>query len=339
MTSKQRILGIVLLAAMYACSPSKERKTTGSIERIDPTLESILSPDAKIEILADGFDWTEGPLWVEDKKMLLFSDIPPNKIFKWTEEKGVELYLTPSGFTGEKTESDEPGSNGLLLDDEGNLVLCQHGDRRLATMMAPLDSPKAVFETIADRFDGKRLNSPNDAVFYDYDYYLTDPAYGLAKKLDDPEKEIPFQGVYRASANGVVTVLVDSITNPNGIAFSPDHKYLYIANSNPERAKWYRYNVAKDSAGNVRLTSGKIIYDATSLTATEKGLPDGMKIDSNGTIFASGPGGVFIFNPDGKLLGKIKLPDAPASNTALSTDEKTLYITNDMNLIRVVLRK
>ncbi len=339
MTLKQRILSIVLLAAVAACQPSKEIKTTGSIERLDPGLDAIISPEAKIEIIADGFDWTEGPLWIDDKNMLLFSDIPKNSVFKWTEEKGTELYLNPAGFTGTNTNSKEPGSNGLLLDHDGNLILCQHGDRRLATMLAPIDAPKSEFKSIADKFDGKRFNSPNDAVLYDNDYYLTDPPYGLGNGTEDSTKEIPFHGVYRIAANGTVTLLVDSLTRPNGISFSPDGSYLFVANSDPAKAIWYRYTVIKDGMGNVSLSNGKIFYDATSLTATEKGLPDGMKIDANGTIFASGPGGVFIFNPEGKLIGKIKLPDAPASNTALSGDGKTLFITNDMNMLRVKLRK
>jgi gluconolactonase len=337
MTLKQLIPGIILLAAVYSCQPAKEVKTIGSIDRLDPALDNILSPDAKVEIIADGFDWTEGPLWLDDKKMLLFSDIPRNSIYKWTEEKGAELYLKPAGFTGDSTASQEPGSNGLLLDDEGNLLLCQHGDRRLAMMLAPLDSPKAEFQTIVDKYDGKRLNSPNDAVFNNYDFYFTDPPYGF-KGIENPPKEIPFQGVYRVSADGGMTLLVDSVTRPNGIAFTRDGNRLFIACSDPAKAVWYRYDVIRNDDG-VSLGNGKVFYDATSLTASEKGLPDGMKIDSNGTIFATGPGGVFIFNQDGKVLGKIKLPDAPTSNTALSADEKTLFITNDMNILRVTLRK
>ncbi len=332
----KKLLFPAILLAVCACQPKSEMKTTGTIERLDPALDNIISTDAKIEIIAEGFDWTEGPLWVESQKMLLFSDIPPNSIFKWTEEKGSELYLKPSGYTGEKPRGGEMGSNGLLLDDEGNLVMCQHGDRRLATMLAPLDAPKAEFQTIADKWEGKRFNSPNDAVFRDYDFYITDPAYGMEKQFDDPLRETPFCGVYRASADGKVTLLTDSLSRPNGIAFSPDGKYLFVANSDPAKAIWAKYEVKRDSS-NVTLGEGKILYDATSLTRTEKGLPDGMKIDSNGTIFATGPGGVFIFNLDGKLLGKIKLPD-PSSNCALTGDEKTLFVTNDMYVLRIKLR-
>lgn len=328
---------IVSAAFAVACQPAKEKekevKIGGTIERLDADLDKLISSEAKVEIVAQGFTWSEGPLWVEDKNMLLFSDVPEDKVYKWTEEKGAEVYLTPSGFTGEKTTSNERGANGLTFDDEGSLVLAQHGDRRIALMDASIDSPKAVYTSIADKFEGKRFNSPNDVVMHNGNFYFTDPPYGLGKGADDPEKEIPFQGVYCAFADGKVKVLVDSITRPNGIAFSPDGKYLFIANSDPEKAKWYQYELNDSSA----VVSGKVFYDATSNAVTEKGLPDGMKIDSKGNVYASGPGGVWIFNAAGKILGKVKL-EGPASNTALSEDEKTLFITNDGNLIRVKMR-
>ncbi len=339
MQIKLLLIGILLI---QACSPTREIVTTGSIERLDPALDSVLSRDAKVEIIATGFDWSEGPLWVENKQMLLFSDVPKNIVYKWTEQKGAEPYLSPSGYTGSQPRGGEMGSNGLTFDDEGNLVLCQHGDRRLAMMDAPLDSPKAVFTTIAGKFFNNRFNSPNDAVIHNHDFYLTDPPYGLEKQMDDPQKEIAYQGVYRVSAGGTVSSLVDSLTRPNGIAFSPDGKYLFVANSDPNKARWYRYTLRNDPTseeveGGVALTDGKIFFDATSMTATGKGLPDGMKIDSRGTVFASGPGGVYIFNPDGKLLGKINLQEA-TSNCALSADEKTLFVTNDMNILRIKMR-
>lgn len=333
MKYKHLIILIVLFVAFGACKPTKETKTIGSIERLDPELDKILSTDTKVEIIAEGFTWSEGPLWIADQKMLLFSDVPENKVYKWTEEKGAELYLEPSGFTGDSTTSRERGANGLTLNDEGSLVLAQHGDRRIAVMDAELDTPNAVYTTIADNYNGKKFDSPNDVVWRNYNFYFTDPPYGLGKMEQDPIKEIPFQGVYCAFADGKTKVLVDSLTKPNGIAFSPDGKFLFIANSDPQKAKWYRYELNDSSA----VVSGKVFYDATSLTATDKGLPDGMKIDSKGNIYASGPGGVWIFDAMGKVLGKIRLTEA-ASNTALSDDEKTLYITNDMYLLRVKLK-
>jgi gluconolactonase len=333
---KRILIPAMILVVASACQPKNEMKTIGTIERADPALDSIISPDARIEIVAEGFDWSEGPLWLESQKAVIFSDIPQNTIFKWTEEKGKEVYLKPAGYTGQTPRGGELGSNGLLLNDEGNLVLCQHGDRRLATMLAPIDAPKSEFQTIADKWNGKRFNSPNDAIFHNYDYFLTDPAYGMEKQFEDPGRETPFCGVYRVAADGTVTLLTDSLSRPNGIAFSPDGNYLFVANSDPGKAIWMKYAVKNDSS-TFALGEGKVLYDATSLVATQKGLPDGMKIDSKGNIFATGPGGVFIFNLDGKLLGKIAVPD-PTSNCALTSDEKTLFVTNDMYLLRIKLR-
>lgn len=321
---------LFLFMVLAGCTATKEIKTVGSIERLDPALDGILSPDAKIEVLAEGYTWSEGPVWVESQKMLLYSDVPENIVYKWTEEKGAEVYLTPSGFTGAETDSREKGSNGLLLNEKGQLVLCQHGDRRLSVMNADLASPKSDFTTIADRYNGMRFNSPNDAALgKNLSYYLTDPPYGLSEKMmDDPNKEIPFQGVYEIAANGTVRVLVDSITRPNGIALSPDNKYLYVANSDPGRARWYRYEL-----GDTSVVSGSIFYEDKGGDAG-----DGLKVDSNGVLFASGGGGVLIISPEGKLLGRIVLPDG-TSNTALSPDEKTLFVTNDARVLRIKMRE
>jgi len=308
-------------------------KTIGTIERTDAALDSIVASDAKIEVIAEGFDWSEGPLWVESGKMLLFSDVPQNIVYKWTEEKGKETYLTPSGYTDSAKRGGEMGSNGLVLDPDGNLVLCQHGNRQMARMNAPLNDPKPLFVPIANNYKGKKFNSPNDAVYYNGELFFTDPPYGLEKQSEeDPKKEIPFQGVYKVKANGEVILLTDTLTRPNGIAFSPDGKTLIVANSDPKKPYWYAFDVMNDSLTNARIFHSAVVAD-TSL----KGLPDGFKIDKNGNVFATGPGGVWIFNSDGKLLGKIKVPEA-TSNIALSPDQRTLYVTNDMNVLRVKLR-
>lgn len=326
-----RLIAITLcIVLLHACSSTEENQI-GSIERLDAELDNILDQNTPIEILADGFTWSEGPVWVEEHNMLLFSDVPKNTIYKWTNENKVEVYLAPSGFTGTETLSREPGSNGLLLDKKGNLVLCQHGDRRLAYMDAPLDNPQSNFITLADRYDGKRFNSPNDAAYYNDELYFTDPPYGLPRQDGDPTKEIPFQGVYKVSKDGAVTLLIDSLTRPNGIAFTPTGEMI-VANSDGQKARWYTYTI-NDST----VLSGKILYDATDLVPTEKGLPDGLKIDSKGNIFATGPGGIFIFNSAGKLIGKIKLTNASA-NCALSSDEKFLYVTNHMYMFRIKLK-
>lgn len=330
----KKLLLLLILVIVISCSKKQETSITVSVDRIDPLLDSVLSNEISIQVIGNTFEWSEGPLWVESEKMLLFSDVPTNTIYKWTEAKGVEVYLTPSGYTGTAPRGGEPGSNGLTLDDEGNLILAQHGDRRIAMMNTPIDKPTADFTTLADKYKGKRFSSPNDVVFNNYDFYFTDPPYGLVKNMEDSSKEISFQGVYRATAYGKTILLIDSLSRPNGIAFSPDSKKLYVASSDPEKARWYQYEMS-DS---MQIISGKILYDATALAKTEKGLPDGLKVDSKGNIFGTGPGGVWIFNADGKLLGKIKLTEA-TSNCALSTDEKTLFVTNDMNVLKIQLRK
>ncbi|MBA4058089.1 MAG: gluconolactonase [Marivirga sp.] len=330
----KKIIFLILLGLSFSCTPKKELKTIGSIERIDPAFDALVSTDAAIEVIAEDFDWSEGPLWLDDQKMLVFSDVPKNIVYKWTEEKGKEVYLTPSGYTGNSSPySDEEGSNGLTLSNDGKLVLCQHGDRRVSMMDAALNDPKPTFISLADNFQGKKLNSPNDAVFNDKgDLFFTDPPYGLPNRAEDSTKEIPFQGVYKAS-NGSVTLLTDSVTRPNGIAFFPGEKKLIVANSDPAKAVWYTFDLTENDS----LTNARIFYDATENTKTEKGLPDGLKVDKQGNVFASGPGGVWVFDKDGKLLGKIKLPEA-TSNCAFSGDEKTLYITVDMYVVRVKLR-
>lgn len=335
---KWLVTPLVLIMAMACNNPKPVQqtpyRTTGSIERLDSELDALVDTHAKVEIIAEGFEWSEGPLWVEREQMLLFSDVPANTIYKWTEENGTEVYLQPSGYTGtEPSESKEPGSNGLLLDREGNLVLCQHGNRQLARMDAPLHRPEATFITLAEKYDGKRFNSPNDAIYSSAGELLfTDPPYGLPAQNDnDPAKEIPFNGVYKVKPGGNVVLLTDRISRPNGIAFFPGEKKVLIASSDPHAANWYLLN-----AGDT-LSTPTLFYSATDKRDGAKGLPDGLKIDERGNVFASGPGGIWIFNNGGKVLGKIKLDEA-ASNVALSADEKTIYITNDMYVLRVKLR-
>ena len=329
----KKIVAFAFFVLTISCT-QKEVKTIGSIERIDPELDALVNVDAKVEVIADGFDWSEGPLWLEKQNMLIFSDVPKNIVYKWTEGNGKETYLAPSGYTGSSLNySGEPGSNGLLLNNDGKLVLCQHGDRKVSMMDAPLDAPKPTFVPLADNYQGKKLNSPNDAVFNGQgDLFFTDPPYGLPKQADDSTREIPFQGVYKVT-KGSVTLITDSVTRPNGIAFFPGEKTLIVASSDPVKAIWYTFDLLEnDSVANAR-----IFYDATESAKTEKGLPDGLKVDKQGNVFATGPGGVWIFNKDGKLLGKIKVTEA-TSNCAFSPDEKTLFITADAYVVRVKLR-
>jgi gluconolactonase len=331
------LYSVILLAVIVSCKTAETSnvESIGSIERLDSAANDILGKDPTMEIIGEGYKWSEGPIWVASENMLLFSDVPNNIVYKWTAEKGIEKYLTPSGYTGTGTYSNEPGSNGLTLSPDGKLVLCQHGDRRVSLMDAPFGSPEPKFVALADNFQGKKLNSPNDAVFRgNGDLFFTDPPYGLPKQAEDSTKETPHNGVYKVSG-GIASLVVDSLTRPNGIAFFPDQQTLLVANSDPEKARWYVFRLdEKDS-----VVSARIFYDATAnAKAGERGLPDGLRVDKSGNVFATGPGGIWIFNSEGKVLGKIRLTE-PAANCALSPDEKTLYITNNMYLVRVKLRE
>jgi gluconolactonase len=308
-------------------------KKTGTLEKIDPALDSIISPNAQAEIIAEGFDWSEGPVWIESHKMLLFSDVPRDTIFKWTEEKGKEVYLTPSGYTDTTARGGEMGSNGLTLDKEGHLILCQCGNRQIAKMDAPFDKPEPKYISLANNYNGKKFNSPNDVVVSSNgEIFFTDPPYGLEKQMDDPKKEIKFQGVFKIKTNGEVVLMTDSLTRPNGLAFLPGEKTMIVANSDPAKPNWYAFDIGNDG----QFTNARIFYSAAG-DKSSKGLPDGFKIDKKGNVFATGPGGLWIFNSAGKLLGRIKFDEA-TSNCALSPDEKTLYITNDMNILRLKMR-
>jgi gluconolactonase len=304
------------------------------IERLDPALDKLISPQARIEVLAQGYSWSEGPIWVKDGGFVLFSDVKENTVYRWKQSEGAKPYLKPSGYTGSEPRGGEMGSNGLTLDNTGHLVLCQHGDRRVARMDAPTSKPEAKFVTLADRFEGKRFNSPNDLVFKSNgDLYFTDPAYGMPKQWDDPNRELAFAGVFRRTPNGQVTVLTRDMTRPNGLAFSPDEKKLYVAQSDETAAIWRVFDVNADGT----IGNSRVFFDATSMTKTRQGLPDGMKIDVDGNLFATGPGGVLILSPDGKHLGTI-LTGQPTSNCAFGDDGHTLYITANMYLMRVKLK-
>ena len=315
-----------------ASADDKPARALGTIERHDPRFDKLVPPGAAIEILAEGFDWSEGPAWNRREGYLLFSDIPPNKVMKWKAGETVATFLHPSGYTGSKPRGGEPGSNGLHFDPQGRLVLLQPGDRRVARLEAD-----GTFVTLADRYDGKRFNSPNDGAFKSNgDFYFTDPPYGLEGNVDDPAKELPFQGVYRLSpgsgqpGQGQVTLLTKDMTRPNGLAFSADEKTLYVANSDPKRAVWMAFEVAPDGL----LGKGRVLFDSTKWVGQKKGLPDGMKVDRMGNLFATGPGGVLVFSPDGTHLGTLATGEATA-NCGWGDDGKTLYITADMYLCRV----
>lgn len=320
--------GFTAILADTACAADKTYPAFGKIERLDPRFDKLIPKDAVLEKLGEGFDWSEGPVWDKKNKCLLFSDIPPNSVMKWKDGEGVTLFLKPSGYTGTKPRGGEPGCNGLLFDSEGRLVLCQHGDRRIARLKPDGKS----FETLADKYDGKRFNSPNDATFKSNgDLYFTDPPYGLEGLNKDPAKEIPFNGVYRLSKDGKVTLLTKEMKFPNGIAFSPDEKTLYVAQSDPEQPIWKAFEVKADGT----LGASRVFADSTAaVKAGKKGLPDGMKVDAAGNVFATGPGGVWVFAADGTHLGTID-PGEATANCNWGEDGSTLFLACDMYLGRL----
>lgn len=301
----------------------------GSIERTDAEVNALIPADAAMEVLAEGFTWTEGPVWIgsADKGHLLFSDIPRNSIFRWSRADGISLFMNPSGYTGVTYYGLEPGSNGLFLDAAGRLVMCEHGDRRLSVLTK--DGGKM---TLVDKYQGKRLNSPNDGVLKSNgDIYFTDPPYGLPQRYDDPRRELDHCGVYRLDTKGNLTLLTTELQRPNGIGFSPDEKTLYVAQSDPAKAIWMAFPVKSDGT----LEAGKLLHDATSLVGDKHpGLPDGLAVDVKGNIFATGPGGVWIFSPTGKVLGKL-LTGQKTSNCKFGEDGSTLFITADSYLVRL----
>ena len=306
-------------------------ETTGSIEFVHPDLHQIISKDALIEVISEGFQWTEGPLWVKAGNYLLFSEIPSNSIYKWSEEEGTHLYLRPSGYTGKQERGGEPGSNGLLLNNKGELVLCQHGDRRIAKMSSSLSAPSPSFVTLIDRFNDQRFNSPNDAVYDSKgNLYFTDPPYGLEGNADDPFKEIPFQGVFRLNSDGTVVLIADHVYRPNGIGLSPDERTLYVASSEGA-PMWTKFHLDEEGLP----IQHEVFYHEDNPPG--KGAPDGLVVDRSGNIWATGPGGVWIFSPEAKILGKILTGEA-TSNCTFDDKEAVLYMTCDDLVMRVRLR-
>jgi gluconolactonase len=328
------ILAAGLISGTEATMGADERPTIGEVERLDPALDALVPADATMEIIVDGLDWCEGPLWIPaDGGFLVFSDIPPNTIYRWDARGGKSVYLHPAGYTGTTPRGGEAGTNGSTLDSEGRLVLCQHGDRRLARMDAPFDDPQPSYVTVADRYDGKRFNSPNDAALHSSGaIYFTDPPYGLEKNMDDPAKELPYQGVYRVTPDGEVTLLTKELERPNGIAFSLDEKTLYVANSHGPRPIWMAFPVKDDGT----LGEGRVFFDASELAKSRRGAPDGLEVDEHGNLWATGPGGVLVISPEGKHLGTLVTGQA-TSNCAFGEDGKTLFITADSYVLRIPL--
>ena len=302
--------------------------TVIKIVRLDPRFDELVPRDAVLEKIAEGIAWAEGPVWNRSGGFLLFSDVPNNSILKWKPGEGVSLFLKPSGYTGtEPFQGKEPGSNGLTFDREGRLVFCQHGDRRISRL-----ENNGGKTTLVDQYLGKRINSPNDLVFKSNgDLYFTDPPFGLPKSFDDPKRELDFCGVYRLGRDGKLTLLTKEVRAPNGIAFSPDEKILYVSDS--KRSAWLAFDVKEDGT----ISNGRVLFDATQLAKGKPGVADGMKVDVHGNIFGAAPGGLYIIAPDGALLGRFDLGVA-TGNCAWGEDGSTLFIAANSTVYRIRLR-
>ncbi|MFN7996016.1 MAG: SMP-30/gluconolactonase/LRE family protein [Bryobacteraceae bacterium] len=325
MSLKSKCLVIFAAGLALQCVPAKAAEEVGAIVRLDPAFDALVPKTAHIEKLAGGFQFTEGPLWFPAGH-LWFSDVMGNVVRQWSPDGKVIEILRPGGYD----KNDAPagsfiGPNGMIAGKGGVVLLCQHGNHRIVEI-----GKDRHISVLVDRYEGKRLNSPNDLVYKsDGSLYFTDPPYGLLKQDDDPQKELKFNGVFRL-AHGKLQVVIEDLTRPNGIAFSPDEKTLYIANSDPKRKVWMRYDVQPD--GTVK--NGRVFFDVTA--EKEDGLPDGMKLDSKGNLYCAGPAGIWVFSPQGKHLGTIKPPETPA-NCNWGDDGKTLYITARTGLYRIKL--
>lgn len=321
------VLLLSVVTSLSACTGANEA-SIGTIDGYDERFSELVSPDAEIEMLAEGFAWSEGPVWVNDGDYLLFSDIPNNTIYRWDDRTGLQPYLRPAGYIWDDPPGRELGSNGLALDEDGRLIMSDHGNRQIAR----LNPTNFTRTTLAAHYDGKRLNSPNDLVIRSNgDIYFTDPPYGLEDLNDNPDKELSFNGVYRLRADGTVDLLTDELTFPNGIGFSPDERTLYVANSDSNRPILMAYSIGADGL----IANGRVFFDASDLIAQgERGGPDGLAVDREGNLFATGPGGVLVISPDGEHLGTISTGELIA-NCAFGDDGSTLYMTSHSILARV----
>ncbi|HEX9107319.1 MAG TPA: SMP-30/gluconolactonase/LRE family protein [Longimicrobiales bacterium] len=314
--------------ALSACRSGQSYPSVGVVPTGAAAFHALVPAGARLERLAGGFAWAEGPIWRKSGGYLLFSDIPKNTVYRWDDHSGLTVFLRPSGYTAPDPPGRELGANGVKLDGQDRVVMANHGDRAIER----LDESNYTRIVLAARYQGKRLNSPNDlAVRSNGDIYFTDPPYGLKGLNADPAKELPFSGVYRLTPSGELTLLTRELTFPNGIAFSPDERTLYVSNSDPEHAVWMAYPVQADGS----IGAGRVLFDATSLAKQGlPGLPDGLVIDRQGNLFAGGPGGVLVITPEGRHLGTIATRQ-PTANVAFGGDGSDLYMTSDTLLLRV----
>jgi len=297
----------------------------GSIEIINPTANALLEPGARMEKLADGFSWTEAPVWLPAEHALLFADMINNRICKWKDGEGVSTFMEESGGKPGPVKVYNPGSNGMILDKDGQLLICQHSDRRIAR----LDADGHTLHTVVDRYEGKRLNSPNDLVFdADGNLFFTDPTYGLPQ---DSDSELGFCGVYRLRPDGTLSLLSKDFAKPNGIGISPDGKTLYASDSENGQLAIYSFALNKDGTVGPR----KLFWDAMPFAKERPGATDGMTIDAQGKVWTSGPGGIYVLSPEGTLLAKLNTGEPTANCVFGGEDGKTLFIMANHTLVRI----
>ena len=326
---KTKILKILLVGIITNLSAQEKKETIGSVERINPEMDLYVPRGSEVEILARGFGWSEGPVWVDQLNAVLFSDVRNNKAYRWDDKNGLSIFLDPSGFTGIVPANKKAGSNGLTLNSKNELVLAMHGDRRIAKLKSWNEK---TFETIVNRYEGNLFSSPNDLVYAkNGDLYFTDPPYGLKDFNNDGLKELPYNGVYKLSYSGSLSLIIDDLSIPNGIAISNDQKTLYVNVSDREDMKIMAYDVT--SSG---VTNGRVFFDGNELAKKDNGSFDGLKIHPSGTIFSTGPGGVLVIKPDGTHLGTIRTEKSSA-NCAFDSSFQNLYMTSHMYLTRIKL--
>ena len=321
------ILKVILI--LINLSVISQDKFIGSVERLSPEINNLIEKSAKIEILADGFEWSEGPVWSSQLNSVLFSDVPENVIYSWNEDKGLGTFTRPIGYSGKVPNLKKAGTNGLTIDADGNLIICMHGDRKI-TRLEKLNINRKV--TLVNSFNGNLLNSPNDLVYDSKgNLYFTDPPYGLLEGDNDKLKEIEFNGVYKVSPNGDIEVLVKNLTRPNGISISNDEKILYVANSDKNNPVIMQYDLSEEGAKNP-----SIFFDGRELTKKDIGLFDGLKVHPTGNVFATGPGGVLVIKENGDHIGTIRT-EVRTANCAFDENFQYLYMTSDMFLTRIKL--
>lgn len=318
---------INLIVVFLSFFQVNQKNHLGSIERISSDINKLIDLDSKIEILAEGFDWSEGPVWSKKLNSILFSDVPKNVIYKWNEKEGLSVFSKPIGYSGKVPNLKKAGTNGLTIDSEGNLIICMHGDRMIAKM-ENLNTEK--LSSIIRYYNNKLLNSPNDLVYDSYgNLFFTDPPYGLLEGDNDKLKEIPFNGVYKLSPNGDIELIIKNLTRPNGISISNDEKTLYVANSDNNNPIIMKYELSKNGIKNP-----EIFFDGKELAKSDIGLFDGLKVHPTGNVFATGPGGVLIIKENGDHIGTIRT-EVRTANCAFDDKFKYLYMTSDMFLTRI----